>query len=92
MHENQKTIKICLLLFSCIVYFCHNIHVYNSENHMKYPCHKEEIPSLMILDGQVGGIAAMMNKGKYCSSNKIRKGCKKNDQLWPFIILVFNIR
>ena len=43
---------------------------------MKYPCHKEEIPSLMVLDGQVGGIAAMMNKGKYCSSNKIRKGCK----------------
>lgn len=33
---------------------------------MKHPCHKEEIPSLSRIEGQVRGIANMINEDKYC--------------------------
>ena len=33
---------------------------------MKHPCHKEEIPSLSRVEGQVRGIAKMIDEDKYC--------------------------
>ena len=33
---------------------------------MKNPCHKEEIPSLNRIEGQVRGIANMIDDDKYC--------------------------
>ena len=33
---------------------------------MKSPCHKEEIPSLNRIEGQVRGIANMIDEEKYC--------------------------
>ena len=33
---------------------------------MKNPCHKEEIPSLNRIEGQVRGIANMIDEEKYC--------------------------
>ena len=33
---------------------------------MKHPCHKEEIPSLNRVEGQVRGIAKMIDDDKYC--------------------------
>jgi|TARA_A100001388_G_scaffold83324_1_gene60099 DNA-binding FrmR family transcriptional regulator len=33
---------------------------------MKHSCHKEEIPSLNRIEGQVRGIANMINEEKYC--------------------------
>ena len=33
---------------------------------MKHPCHKEEIPSLKRVEGQVRGIAKMIDEDKYC--------------------------
>ena len=33
---------------------------------MKNPCHKEEIPSLNRIEGQIRGIANMIDDDKYC--------------------------
>ena len=33
---------------------------------MKNPCHKEEVPSLNRIEGQVRGIANMIDDDKYC--------------------------
>ena len=33
---------------------------------MKHPCHKEEIPRLNRIEGQVRGIAKMIDDDKYC--------------------------
>ena len=33
---------------------------------MKHPCHKEEISSLNRVEGQVRGIAKMIDEDKYC--------------------------
>jgi DNA-binding FrmR family transcriptional regulator len=33
---------------------------------MKHPCHKEEISSLCRIEGQVRGIANMINEDRYC--------------------------
>ena len=33
---------------------------------MKNPCHKEEIPNLNRIEGQVRGIANMIDEEKYC--------------------------
>ena len=33
---------------------------------MKNPCHKEEVPSLNRIEGQVRGIANMIDEEKYC--------------------------
>ena len=33
---------------------------------MKHPCHKEEIPYLKRVEGQVRGIAKMIDEDKYC--------------------------
>ena len=33
---------------------------------MKKPCHKEEIPNLNRIEGQVRGIANMIDEEKYC--------------------------
>ena len=33
---------------------------------MKHPCHKEQIPNLKRIEGQVRGITKMIDDGKYC--------------------------
>ena len=33
---------------------------------MKHPCHKEQIPHLKRIEGQVRGIAKMIDDDKYC--------------------------
>ena len=33
---------------------------------MKHPCHKEQIPNLKRIEGQVRGIAKMIDDDKYC--------------------------
>ena len=33
---------------------------------MKHPCHKEEIPSLSRVEGQVRGITKMIDEDRYC--------------------------
>ena len=35
---------------------------------MKNPCHKEEIPSLNRIEGQIRGIANMIDDDKYCGN------------------------
>ncbi|MAA53979.1 MAG: hypothetical protein CMK43_02185 [Porticoccaceae bacterium] len=33
---------------------------------MIYPCHKKQIPSLKRIEGQLSGIAKMIDEDKYC--------------------------
>ena len=33
---------------------------------MKHPCHKEQIPNLKRIEGQVRGITKMIDNDKYC--------------------------
>ena len=33
---------------------------------MKHPCHKEQIPNLKRIEGQVRGITKMIDDDKYC--------------------------
>ena len=57
-----------LLFFRCDLYFRNFIYLHHSEVFiiMSHPCHKEQLISIRRIEGQIRGIAKMIEEEKYC--------------------------
>ena len=72
MSANPSAVTLFILYFCLYFPVCHTIYIFNPEIFLEvnsmhnHPCHSDHLPSLRRVEGQIRGVAKLVENKEYC--------------------------